>query len=111
MLPQMVDASPYTAVAQTNEAFPTRDAVAGVGWRKILGVLDKRVPFSSPYLVATMSASALLPRPATSAASFDSLARPGLHHSGRPLYEPKANTVAQRCGFNPDPCQQPSNSV
>src|SRR4051812_21826571 len=61
---QMVEGIARYLVRQTNEAIPRR-APSRQRLRKILGVVDKRVPFATPDVVATTSQSALLAETAT----------------------------------------------
>src|SRR5882762_8097711 len=56
---QMVEGIARYLVRQTNEAIPRR-APSRDRLRKILGVVDKRIPFASPELIATTTQSALI---------------------------------------------------
>src|SRR6266851_719403 len=91
---QMVEGITRYLIRQTNDGV-SRRAPSRERLRKILGVVDKRVTFAAPELIATMASSALL----TESTAFRVYAvrwpvLGGMTAEGL-LYEPKGKTVAR----------------
>src|SRR5260370_21122173 len=106
---QMVEGITRYLIRQTNDGVMRR-APSRERLRKILGVVDKRVPFAAPELIATMASSALLTESDTFRVYavrwpvLDGMTAEGL------LYEPKGKTIARVVAL-PDADQLPEQLV
>src|SRR5258706_3470658 len=102
---QMVEGITRYLIRQTNEGVTSR-APSRERLRKILGVVDKRVPFAAPQLIATTASSTLLAE--NYAFRVYPLRWPvleGITAEGL-LYEPKVKTIARVVAL-PDADQLP----